>query len=143
MRKVIWMLCCGLALSACGQSEESQPALDTVDTAATTEVLMKNINPAEAEELIQEQQPVVLDVRTAAEYESGHLEGAQNIDVLGADFETSLAQLDKKATYLVYCKSGGRSARAMSIMEEKGFTVVYNMQGGITAWKAQSKPTVQ
>jgi rhodanese-related sulfurtransferase len=143
MRKAVWLLCCGLALSACGQNTEVAP--DEVETITDTnaEVVYRNITPAEAQQLIQNEQTIVLDVRTEDEYQGGHLENARNMDVLKEGFEASLTSLDKTATYLVYCKSGGRSARAMSVMQEHGFQVVYNMDGGITAWNASANPTVQ
>lgn len=72
---------------------------------------------------------VVLDVRTPAEYASGHLEGALNIDVNGAEFRNRIAGLDSNRTYYLYCRSGNRSQRAAEIMREAGFTSVYNIGG--------------
>jgi phage shock protein E len=78
---------------------------------------------------------IVLDVRTRAEYTSGRLPRAQNIDVQGSDFATRIAALDKKATYAVYCQSGKRSATALQQMTSAGFTHVYDLTGGIVAWR--------
>lgn len=64
----------------------------------------------------------VIDVRTPAEYDSGHLDGALNIDVQSADFEALVSELPKDDTYVVYCRSGNRSATAAQIMEGLGFT---------------------
>jgi phage shock protein E len=74
---------------------------------------------------------VVIDVRTPAEYAAGHIAGAQNIDVEAADFGSKIASLDKKATYLVYCHSGRRSAIAASQMAAAGFTDI--VDGGAMA----------
>jgi rhodanese-related sulfurtransferase len=74
---------------------------------------------------------VVVDVRTPAEYAAGHLQGAVNIDVEAPTFDAQIAQLDKNATYAVYCHSGRRSSLATDAMGKAGFTHVYNLSGGI------------
>jgi len=65
---------------------------------------------------------VILDVRTPAEFASGHLDGAINIDVQAADFEARVSELDPNADYVVYCRSGNRSAAAIDRMADLGFT---------------------
>ena len=77
---------------------------------------------------------VLLDVRTPAEYDKGHLEDAVLINILKRGFRRKLSGLDRDASYLVYCATGGRSARAMKIMKKKKFRKVYNMVGGIRDW---------
>jgi phage shock protein E len=74
---------------------------------------------------------VVIDVRTPAEFAAGHIAGAQNIDVEAADFASRIASLDKKASYLVYCRSGRRSAIAADQMAAAGFTDI--VDGGAMA----------
>jgi phage shock protein E len=54
---------------------------------------------------------VILDVRTPAEYTSGHLPQARNINIERSDFATRIAALDKNATYAGYCRSGHRAGR--------------------------------
>jgi phage shock protein E len=78
---------------------------------------------------------VVLDVRTPAEYASGHLPQAQNIDIEGSDFGTRIAGLDKTVNYAVYCRSGNRSGTALEQMSAAGFAHVYDLAGGIGAWQ--------
>ncbi len=73
----------------------------------------------------------ILDVRTTAEYKSGHLKNAVNIDVLKPDFKDEIEQLDKSAKYYVYCKSGKRSAKAAEIMVSDGFGDVCSIDGGM------------
>ena len=70
---------------------------------------------------------VLLDVRTPAEFASGHLEGAINIDVQSPDFDQQVAQLDPSATYLVYCRSGNRSGAAIDRMQGLGFSDLTNL----------------
>ncbi len=75
---------------------------------------------------------VVLDVRTPAEYASGHLEGAHNLDVFAADFDAKAAELDPAQPYLVYCRSGNRSAQAAARLGGLGFDDVVDL-GGLDA----------
>lgn len=77
----------------------------------------------------------LVDVRTASEFEEGHIKGAQNIDFLQDDFTANTAKLDKNKAVYVYCKSGGRSAKAVEVLRKQGFTNIYELDGGYTAWK--------
>jgi rhodanese-related sulfurtransferase len=69
----------------------------------------------------------VIDVRTPAEFTSGHLEGALNFDIQGMSFMDELATLDPDATYLVYCRSGSRAAAAVDTMKSMGIDNVTNL----------------
>ena len=83
---------------------------------------------------------VVLDVRTPAEFATGHLPKAQNIDFEASDFATRIAALDKNTTYAIYCRSGSRSGAAMEQMAAASFTHVYDLAGGIGAWQTMGGP---
>jgi rhodanese-related sulfurtransferase len=83
----------------------------------------------------------VLDVRTAEEYQSGHLKNVLQADWLDkAQFEDRIQYLNKNIPTLIYCASGVRSEQAMKAMAAKGFKEVYNMSGGMSAWKVEGKP---
>lgn len=69
---------------------------------------------------------VVIDVRTPAEYEAGHLDDALNIDFNAPDFKGQIGKLDRDGSYVVYCKSGNRSGQAKAVMDQMGFTDVYD-----------------
>ena len=79
---------------------------------------------------------VLLDVRTAAEFAAGHLEGAVNVDVESAAFAQTLATLDPAKNYAVYCRSGNRSKAAMTAMQQAGFGHLFDLAGGIGAWQS-------
>lgn len=83
---------------------------------------------------------VVLDVRTPAEFESGHLPGALNVDATAPDFDDRLAELDQDVPYAVYCASGNRSGVAMQQMLTSGFDDVVHLAGGIGAWRQADRP---
>jgi rhodanese-related sulfurtransferase len=84
---------------------------------------------------------VILDVRTKSEYDSGHIYGAILIPV--ADLPTRIGELLSHVNdpMIVYCGSGGRSTTACQILVSNGFTNVYNMTGGLNAWKTGGYPT--
>jgi rhodanese-related sulfurtransferase len=101
------------------------------------------VAPAAAAKLLGSGETIaVIDVRTPTEFAAGHLSGAMNIDVNGPTFETDIADLDKDATYFVYCHSGRRSAVATQAMSDRGFTAVYELDGGIEAWLAAGQQVV-
>lgn len=95
------------------------------------------VSPAEMQNLLQMANVQLIDVRTQAEYTEGHLPNAQNINFFDDDFEKQLGKLDKNKPICVYCKSGGRSAKAAKILREKGFKAVYNLDGGIIKWQKE------
>jgi len=75
---------------------------------------------------------VVIDVRTPEEFASGHLDGAVNIDVQSASFDKTVSELPTDGEYVVYCRSGTRSAAAIDRMEGLGFTTLTDA-GGVEA----------
>lgn len=78
---------------------------------------------------------VVIDVRSPEEIASGFIPGTDLfINFFDENFQNELQKLDKTKTYIVYCHSGNRSGKAASIMEQLGFTSIYNLQGGISSW---------
>jgi rhodanese-related sulfurtransferase len=78
---------------------------------------------------------VVLDVRTPGEFSEGHLAGAVNVDLLAPDFAARLSAMDRGKSYLVYCRTGNRSTKAVHAMEQLGFRTVYHMRDGIVGWE--------
>lgn len=94
----------------------------------------QNIDLNEFDRLRKQMDAVVLDVRRPVEVAAGAVPGQINIDVSGADFKEKVGVLDKGKTYLVYCRSGMRSARACKVMAKMGFESLYNFKGGIIAW---------
>lgn len=77
---------------------------------------------------------VVLDVRTAREFGSGHLPKAKLKDFY-QNFKNQVESLPRGEKYLLYCRSGARSANACKLMHRMGFTDLTNLRGGILAWK--------
>ena len=87
-------------------------------------------------------QIILLDVRTEAEYEAEHIqiEGVETKNIPLSEIEERLNELNKSKVLIVYCRSGARSRQACEILAQHNFTV-FNLEGGITAWKSAGYPT--
>lgn len=72
---------------------------------------------------------VIIDVRTPDEFGSGHLEGAENVDLQSGDFEAEISEYALDGEYIVYCRSGNRSAQAAAVMDSLGFEDVTDAGG--------------
>ena len=94
-----------------------------------------NIKLLDSSEFISEfkkaSNPIMIDVRTEGEYNSGHVAPAININYEGSDFISRLKDLDTNRLYFVYCRSGNRSARAVQTMKSLGFKNIYELKGGL------------
>ena len=116
----------GLCIPVCIQAQ---------DTAAG-----KTITQKKFQRLNKKKNSVLLDVRTIDEYKAGHIPGATQTDVLKKDeFKNKVSTLDKKKTYLLYCRSGKRSKEAMKLMKEMGFTKLYDLDGGFNVWTGEKE----
>ncbi len=139
MRSILGTLLCAILLTGCA-SESSNNESSKEDTAATsTPVENKNtaskVEPSEkpeSEKAVTQatsDKPIVIDVRSEAEYDTGHIEGAlliphdQIADKIGEQVK------DKKQKILLYCKSGGRAGLALKTLEGLGYTDVENLGG--------------
>lgn len=109
---VILVALTAIAMVGCGGTS-AMPGGPSATTA------VQNVDASRAVGMLDTR--VVVDVRTAAEYAAGHIAGAQNIDVEASDFSSKISTLDKTAAYLVYCRSGRRSAIAADRMAAAGF----------------------
>jgi len=77
----------------------------------------------------------LIDIRTPKEYETGFIEGFNNIDFMSETFDADIEKLDKTKPVLLYCRSGRRTAKCSEKLVEKGFVKIYDLKGGITQWK--------
>ena len=126
MKKLLTCLLATLGLTtACGQQN------------------FENADVQEFAELIADSNVVVLDVRTAAEFAEGHIQGAVLIDQGQSDFmEKAKATLPADKTIAVYCRSGRRSANAAGRLADAGYKCV-NLKGGIIAWQGANMPVTK
>lgn len=91
-----------------------------------------------AKKLREVSKPVIIDVRSRAEFTDEKLHNALNLDVMNPNFKEQIKHYDKDKNYFLYCKSGTRSARACRLMVKEGFENIYNLKGGITAWTGKT-----
>ena len=105
-------------------------------SSGTETATIELVSPDQAAQVIEDAPAglVVLDIRTPEEYAEVRLADAINIDFYDADFADQLDALDKNDPYVVYCRSGNRSAEAVETMKELGFVEVYEIDGGIVNW---------
>jgi len=100
----------------------------------------KRLGTAEAVRLINDRDPLIVDVRTSADFKRGHLLNALNLPI--AKIEEQIGQLgkDKARPVLVYCALGSSSVTAVDKLRKNGFTEAYPLQGGINNWQASNLP---
>ncbi|MBT8394296.1 MAG: rhodanese-like domain-containing protein [Flavobacteriaceae bacterium] len=90
------------------------------------------------EKLMEDENALILDVRTPQEYSSGKIPNSINIDIFkGQGFIYLLDELDKAKNFYVYCRSGARSGQACSVMNQMGIQNAYNLLGGIMEWRGE------
>lgn len=96
------------------------------------------------QQTIEQDNTLLIDVRTPKEFADGHIANAINIDVNQPGFadNPTFGTSKKRHAIAVYCRSGKRSLKAANILAGKGFTV-YNLDGGILAWQQSGKPTTK
>ena len=102
-----------------------------------------DIDSNKAQELINENNVIIIDVRTPQEYNIGHINNAKNINISDKSFQSRIENLDKNANYLVYCRTGNRSRHAVNMMEKMDFKTIYHLEHGITEWIREGKPVVK
>jgi len=98
------------------------------------------VTTTQATNLINREDALVVDVREANEFASGHVLGAKNMPL--AKLDASGAELAKKKErpVIVYCDGGERSAKALAALKKHGFTRVANLSGGLAAWQQAGLP---
>lgn len=101
---------------------------------------VKNVVPAEALELINRQDAVVLDVRSDEEFNSGHILHSLHIPVGLLSNRLSELSKHKGKPILVTCRTGNRSATACSMLKKQGFSPIYRLAGGVVAWQGANLP---
>ena len=113
-------------------------SLRAAETPPTT--VTKRVNVEEYDKLRTDKNIIILDVRSAEEFKTGHIPGATNINVNSAGFDEAVAKLDKNKTYLVNCAVGMRSAKACKKLEAAGFKNLIDLGPGFDGWKKAGKP---
>ncbi|WP_187261923.1 rhodanese-like domain-containing protein [Pontibacter beigongshangensis] len=122
-----------IVLSCSPPPQQQNPAVAT-----TTRISAQTYKESHA----KKKNAVLVDVRTPAEFEEGHLKEAQNADFLSGELHSRMQNWDKSKTYYLYCATGNRSGKAAKLMEEAGFKKVYNI-GGFKELKEAGLPVIE
>ena len=130
MKTLITILAFFLASSAPGFAQQ-------------TKTKYKAVPVEKADKLMEKKKPIVLDVRTPEEVAAGTIPGSLNYNFNAPEFKQKLSTLDKSQPYLVYCRSGNRSGKAIEIMKEMGFRRLYEMKAGFPAYAEYKKKSVE
>lgn len=132
-------------ISACssGASQDSSSQTSPKETAADAPTAKQGVawgtqvDARTFKQIIDKDKAVVIDVRTPEEFAQGHIPGAQNIDVTSNDFTDRIKDLDPSKNYAVYCRSGARSQRAVTIMSAEKIKHVVGLKGGVMSWEGK------
>jgi rhodanese-related sulfurtransferase len=100
-----------------------------------------HLSPTAFKKALESGEYKVIDIRTMEEYRAGHLKGSVQKDFFKTEeFSKFLDSLDKTQKYLIYCRSGNRSGKALIQMQEKGFKNVSDLDGGYNVWIGSGYP---
>lgn len=139
MKKIILYQFAIVCMIVCSISCKGQNTSAEVDTTPTLEkatvVSYKNVDVTEFNKAIENGKEIILlDVRTPEEIADGKVPEAIEYNYYDEDFADKINAMDKDKSYYIYCRSGGRSAKTAQMMIKNGFSEVYNLKGGYTAW---------
>ena len=129
-------------MANCG-SNNSSTHKDTSIIQDNKTAISKTISVDEFKNKIETSPGTILDVRTPEEYSEGHLKNAQLNNVKDNNFEENLNAIPKDKPVYVYCRSGNRSKKAKAILEQSGYTEIYELDGGIMAWEKEENQIVK
>lgn len=133
MKKLYVIFCCIATISLSTSCIDSK-----IDNSE-----VKLVTAEEMESILELEDVQLVDVRTPKEHDEMHIANSQNIDFMSPTFEKDIEKLDKKKPVIVYCKSGGRSAKCSKKMKDAGFEKIYDLEGGISKWKHSDKLEIE
>jgi len=144
--KIIIAVCCFTIMVTQAACTQSSPAETKTEIAveAPASFVVKHVDARGADALLKTSaETVVLDIRTPKEINRGHIEGAVFADFFQDDFAERVSKLDRDTPYLITCGSGGRSTKALTTLEELGFTNITHLDGGMKDWNKAELPVNQ
>ena len=102
-----------------------------------------SVSPTESTLMINREDAQILDVREMNEYSGGHIVNAIHIPLSNLNSRLSELEKFKDKKVIVSCRSGHRSGNACANLKKAGFTEVFNLRGGVTAWQNANLPLVK
>ena len=144
-KSVVMACMVGLALSqiACSQAGTDQTSAQSSQE-SLPQFQVNHVDAMGAQTLLKSSpDTVILDIRTPEETNEGHIDGAVFADFHAEDFTQQLSKLDRETPYIVHCRSGGRSTKALTTLKALGFSNITHMDGGIQGWTKAKLPLTQ
>jgi rhodanese-related sulfurtransferase len=147
---IIAILSLFISFTSCNETKktdatEASTNTEIAEAEQTTTTSKQKVEKFDAfqfnEKMIQLMVYNLVDVRTPKEFAQASIPKAKNIDFNGDSFEAELAKLEKDKPLFIYCKSGGRSAKAVEKATEMGFERIIELEGGMDAWKEAKAET--
>lgn len=140
MKRIIYLLTLILAVQSCSPKTEDKGSIsDETDSQSHFE----NLDAATFKAKVESGNGIILDVRTPGEVAQGYIANATIIDIYDQNFITELNKLPKDKEVYVYCASGVRSVQAAEILQQNGFTHIYNLREGLMDWQRSGHPLVK
>ena len=112
-------------------STKKDANLESVDAKAAYQIIQNNLNNPDF---------IIVDVRTPEEYSEGHINNSININYTSDKFGDQVKSLNRNKEYIIYCRSGRRSAEALKVFKDLGFKKIYNIKEGIVSWTSSGLP---
>ena len=132
---MVLMALISLEVAGCAGNSKSSEGGE-VDQRQPEQSVARDISDVELSAMMAERPNLLLiDVRTEAEWNAGHIEGACFLDFLEDEFPSRAKELPRNQPIAVYCAAGGRSADAMSFLAKEGFKEIYNLRDGFYGWE--------
>lgn len=98
------------------------------------------LSPKEFNEFLKSY-PQLIDVRTPKEFNKEHIINAKNKNYFAEDFSSIIEEFDKEKPIFIYCRSGKRSGKSIEKFQKAGFSIIYELEGGILNWKENGLKT--
>jgi thiosulfate sulfurtransferase len=95
----------------------------------------EHISTTQAQQMLQQADAQLVDVRDLASFSASHIEGAKHLD--NTSLQDFIQDADPDLPVIVYCYHGNSSQSAAAFLNEKGFEHVYSVDGGFEAWRQQ------
>ncbi len=129
--------------SNCCKKEGVNQSTTTAPIEKRIETKIERVNPKEYLKRMEAIKVQLVDIRTSKEFKQGHIENADNMDVLDSSFVKYISKYQKDIPVYVYCTAGGkRSQDAAKILKENGYNVV-NLDGGLVEWTKKGYKVVE
>ncbi len=128
----IFIICLGFVLPSLSAQDSTR--IIAVSAKEAADLIDKHVGDSDF---------AVLDIRTPGEFQSGHLKSAILIDFYSQTFADQLSRLDKEKKFLIYCRTGNRSAKSLEIFKKLKFQKIYHMANGISTWNSEGFPVVK